>query len=190
MLCGLNLKYRHTILAITTKQPPHTFLSARSYLLLEEHYDKEHAKIVAQHALVTTGGSWPSSSPAPNGSFGGSSSGQPTTPRPAAVSTSAPPHRNDNRGHGHGRGGYNHSGGYPQSLAPCALSGWTPGFNPWTGMVQAWLMSFHAPCVGVLSPHPGASPNQAYFTGSAPLPLDLHNYAPTPTTATPDVWNN
>lgn len=39
------------------KQPLHTFLSVQSYLLLEEHYDKEHAKTVAQHALVVMGGS-------------------------------------------------------------------------------------------------------------------------------------
>jgi hypothetical protein len=44
MLRGLSTKYRHAIPAITAKQPPHTFLSARSYLLLKEHYDKEHAK--------------------------------------------------------------------------------------------------------------------------------------------------
>ena len=47
MLCGLSSKYRHAIPAITAKQPPHTFLSARSYLLLEERYDKEHAKTAA-----------------------------------------------------------------------------------------------------------------------------------------------
>jgi hypothetical protein len=36
MLRGLNDKYRHTNSTITSKQPPHTFLSARSFLLLEE----------------------------------------------------------------------------------------------------------------------------------------------------------
>lgn len=189
MLRGLNSEYRHAIPAITAMQPPHTFLFARSYLLLEEHYDKEHAKTAAQHALVATGGSRPSSSPAPDGSFGGSSSGQPTAPQPAAVSKGAP-HHNDNRGRGRGRGGYNHSGGYPQAPAPRAPSGWTPGFNPWRGMVQAWSMPFRAPGAGVLGPRPGASPNQAYFTGSAAPPLDLHNYAPTPSAATPDIWNN
>ncbi|XP_066379447.1 uncharacterized protein [Miscanthus floridulus] len=52
MLRGLSSKYRDAIPAITAKQPPHTFFPARSYLLLEEHYDKEHAKSAAQHALV------------------------------------------------------------------------------------------------------------------------------------------
>jgi hypothetical protein len=36
MLRGLSSKYRHAIPAITARQPPHTLLSARSYLLLEE----------------------------------------------------------------------------------------------------------------------------------------------------------
>jgi len=52
MLRGLSSKYRDAIPAITAKQPPHTFFPARSYLLLEEHCDKEHAKSAAQHALV------------------------------------------------------------------------------------------------------------------------------------------
>ena len=47
MLCGLSPKYRHTVPVITAKNPPHTFLSVRSYLLLEEQYDKEHAKSTA-----------------------------------------------------------------------------------------------------------------------------------------------
>lgn len=44
MLRGLSSKYRHTTPMITARQPSHTFLSARSYLLLEEQYDKEHDK--------------------------------------------------------------------------------------------------------------------------------------------------
>jgi hypothetical protein len=36
MLRGLSSKYRHTVLVITAKNLPHTFLPARSYLLLEE----------------------------------------------------------------------------------------------------------------------------------------------------------
>jgi hypothetical protein len=69
MLRGLSSKYRHAISAITARQPPHTFLSARSYLLLEEQYDKEHEKTPTQHALTATGGSR-----APNSSTGTSSS--------------------------------------------------------------------------------------------------------------------
>jgi len=47
MLHGLSSEYRHAIPTITARQPPHTFLSARSYLLMEERYDKEHAKTAA-----------------------------------------------------------------------------------------------------------------------------------------------
>ena len=57
MLRGLSPKYRHIVLVITDKNPPHTFLSVRSYLLLEEQYDKEHAKSTAQHALLAVGSS-------------------------------------------------------------------------------------------------------------------------------------
>lgn len=48
MLWGLNSMFRHAILVIVAKNPPHIFLSAHSYLLLEEKYDREHDK-VAQH---------------------------------------------------------------------------------------------------------------------------------------------
>ena len=40
MLRGLSPKYRHAVPVITAKNPPHTFLSAHSYLLLEEQYNK------------------------------------------------------------------------------------------------------------------------------------------------------
>jgi hypothetical protein len=53
LLRSLNSKYRHAIPVMTAKQLPHTILFARSYLLLEEHYDKEHAK----RPLTTL--SWP-----------------------------------------------------------------------------------------------------------------------------------
>ena len=56
MLRGLNDKYRHCIATITSKQPPHDFLSARSFLLLEELYATQHGKMAAQQALVAQGG--------------------------------------------------------------------------------------------------------------------------------------
>jgi len=54
LIRGLSPKYRHTVSALTAKTPPHTFLSARSYLLLEELYDKEQSKMASHHALVAT----------------------------------------------------------------------------------------------------------------------------------------
>jgi hypothetical protein len=75
MLRDLSSWYRHAIPAITAQQPPHTFLSARSYLLLEEQYDKEHNKTAAQHALLTAGAPrQQASAPADNSTSSGSSS--------------------------------------------------------------------------------------------------------------------
>jgi hypothetical protein len=127
LLCGLSSKYRHAIPAITAKQPPHTFLSARSYLLLEEHYDWEHVKTVVHHALLATGGAR-SSAPAPTD--GGSSSGSGSTTvasRPAAVPQSAPPRSDNRQGRGRGRGRGGHQGGSSTPRRPAA---WTPSLNP------------------------------------------------------------
>jgi hypothetical protein len=51
MLRGLNQKYRHAISAITSSQPPHTFLNSCSHLLMEELFDNQCAAAVANHAL-------------------------------------------------------------------------------------------------------------------------------------------
>ncbi|XP_066373915.1 uncharacterized protein [Miscanthus floridulus] len=85
MLRGLSSKYRHAIPVITSKQRPHTFLSAHSYLLLEEQYDKEHAKAAAHHALLTTGGARPPASSSGDGGSGSSSSANPPVPKSTAV---------------------------------------------------------------------------------------------------------
>ncbi|CAD6223609.1 unnamed protein product [Miscanthus lutarioriparius] len=106
MLRGLSSKYRDIVPVIAAKQPPHTFLSARSYLLLEEQYDKEQAKTAAHQALLTTGGP---RLPVPAAADGGSGSGtgaQSPAPHPSAV-----PARTDGkrgRGRGRGRGDYQH----------------------------------------------------------------------------------
>ncbi|XP_066318340.1 uncharacterized protein [Miscanthus floridulus] len=191
MLRGLSSKYRHAISAITAKQPPHTFLSARSYLLLEEHYDKEQANTAAHQALVATGAARSSSTSSPGTSDGGSSSA--TTPAPArspAVGHGTPPRHDNKKGRGRGRGcgGYQHTGsGGSNSSAPRPPAGWAPGVNPWTGMVQAWPMPFRVPGAGVLGSRPGAPPQHAYFAGSPPLPAPgaVQQHAPPP-----DVWNN
>jgi hypothetical protein len=137
MLRSISSKYRHAVPAITAKQPSHTFLFARSYLLLEEHYDKEHAKSAAQHTLVTTGGSRPPSTPATDG--GSRTGGTAPAARPP-LATAPPLNRNDNkRGRDHGRGrGFTNNSASGQPSAPRAPAGWTLGLNPWTGMVQAW----------------------------------------------------
>jgi hypothetical protein len=80
MLHGLSPKFRHDVPVITAKNPPHTFLSVRSYLRLEKQYDKEHAKSAAQHALLATGGSRPPAPAAGNGGSGASQGAQPPAP--------------------------------------------------------------------------------------------------------------
>ncbi|XP_021311906.1 glycine-rich protein DOT1-like [Sorghum bicolor] len=172
MLRGLSSKYRHAIPAITSRQPPHSFLSARSYLLLEEQYDKEHAKTATQHALLASGGSKPA--PSPDGSSTNTSStNQQFTPQNnGGQGGSAPRHNNSNRGggggggrgRGRGRGRdrsqqQQHQGGSNARGSPA----WTPGVNPWTGMVQAWQMPFRTPATSVLGPRPGTASNEAYF---------------------------
>jgi hypothetical protein len=126
MLRGLSSKYRHAIPAITSKQPPHTFLSARSYLLLEEHYDKEHDKSTAHQALLATGGSRPHAPATADGGSGSNSGAVTTAQKPAASSTNnTSSSRNDNH-RGGGRGGASHG----DSGAPCPQMGWAPGHNP------------------------------------------------------------
>jgi hypothetical protein len=67
LLRGLNPKYRHAISAITSRHPPHTFLSARSHLLMEELFDTQRATTIAHHALLAKQGtsSQHSAPPAP-----------------------------------------------------------------------------------------------------------------------------
>ncbi|XP_066316888.1 uncharacterized protein [Miscanthus floridulus] len=152
MLRSISPKYRHTVPVITAKNPPHTFLSARSYLLLEEQYDKENTKSTAQHALLAAGSSQPTAPVSGSGATGVPRSSQPT----AGTNT-----RFDNCSNKKHRGRGNNfpggsSGGTPPSQGASAgsrppSSPWLPSFNPWTDMVQAWPMPFHAPSVGVLS---------------------------------------
>ncbi|CAD6256857.1 unnamed protein product [Miscanthus lutarioriparius] len=132
MLRGLNSKFRHAVPVIATENPPHTFLSARSYLLLEEKYDHEHDKAAQHQALVATGGGTHGSAPSSQGDGGSSSSSRSTPP--------TTPRSDSNRGRGKkGRGGGNGPhGGYGSGQPPRAPgTAWTPGLNPWTSMVLA-----------------------------------------------------
>lgn len=63
LLCGLNPKYKHLKPTIKAKFPPHTFASARSYLLLEELCEKHDAKEEAGQALYASHNSSPGSGP-------------------------------------------------------------------------------------------------------------------------------
>ncbi|XP_066323825.1 uncharacterized protein [Miscanthus floridulus] len=147
MLRGLNGKYRHTISTITSKQPPHTFLSTRSFLLLEELYESQHGKLAAQHAMVAQGGAR-STNP------GASSSAVP----PSSGTHGGPPPGGGNTGHQNGYGsssggnrgrrrrgrGNGQNGGAPTTNTGPPSTGarpnfpntpWAAGYNPWQGMV-------------------------------------------------------
>ena len=52
LLRGLNPKYRHVKPVITSKCPPHTFQSARSFLALEELQMAHEDKLEAGQALL------------------------------------------------------------------------------------------------------------------------------------------
>ena len=124
MLRGLNSKFRHAVPVITSKNPPRTFLSTRSYLLPEEQYYREHAKATQHQALLTIGGSRSdgSSSGAPAGDGGSGTSSNTSAPRPppAGYGASNRPDSNRNfkkkggRGRGSGTGGPSSNASRPQ----------------------------------------------------------------------------
>ncbi|XP_066342012.1 uncharacterized protein [Miscanthus floridulus] len=177
MLRGLSSKYRHTVPVITAKNPPHTFLSARSYLLLEEQYDKEQAKAAHNQALLATAGGC--STLTPPGEGGTSSAAEPAPLATAPRSDHAPKKK------GRGRGQPGGSTSNPAARPPGGS--WAPGLNPWTVMVQAWPMPFRVPGAGVLGPRPGTQPQQAYFAGAVPPMRLIHGVTPS---IQPDVWNH
>ncbi|CAD6252695.1 unnamed protein product [Miscanthus lutarioriparius] len=152
MLRGLSPKYRHTVPVITTKNRPHTFLMACSYMLLEEQYDREHAKAAQHYALLANGAVCSPASPSPAGDGGFHSVPKPT---PTVPGTAPRPDRGYKK-KGRGRGFGPPSGSSPSFASHPPSAARTPGLNLWTGMVQAWPMPFRITGDGVLGPHPGA----------------------------------
>lgn len=145
LLRGLNTKFRSLRASIADRNPPHTFMTARSYLLLAELQMQHDAKAEAGEALY-----------AGTGSSSGTSD---TTGQP----------RPKGRGKRRGRGGGAPPGGAPSTPGGGAGAGhdgqprppapW--GYNPWTGFVQAWPFPFRAPGAGVLGPRPPFQAQQA-----------------------------
>ncbi|XP_025806707.1 uncharacterized protein LOC112885264 [Panicum hallii] len=160
LLRGLNKKFRHVKPVLTSKT--HTFMSARSYLLLEELQLQQDDKAEAGQAFLASHGGSAGSAPqggasghgAPSSGTGGSSSGDTGGNR-----SSRSKHKRRGRGPTTGSTtfGGNSSGGAPQRPpAP-----WMGNFNPWTGLVQAWGVPFRAPGSGVLGPRPPFQAQQA-----------------------------
>jgi len=58
---GLHPQYRYFIPSLTNRTPPHTFMSARSALLLEELRDVQYTKQEATQTMVASHGGTPSS---------------------------------------------------------------------------------------------------------------------------------
>jgi uncharacterized membrane protein YgcG len=184
MLRGLNPKYHHAISAITSRQPPHTFLSARSHLLMEELFDTQRAATIANHALFAG----QKNTTPPSSTNSGSNSGGPRN-----IGVNGGPATNAGKGGKNSKktggkggdqsqsGGSSGSGGGSQGGLPAM--GWRPAFNPWTGMVQAWPMPFRAPGSGVLGPRPGFQPQQAMYTTAGPNEF-YNSSVPTPASST------
>jgi hypothetical protein len=174
LLHGLNPRYRYVKPVITSKYLPHTFQTARSFLILEELSVEHDANVESSQALAATHGdsSNGSSNSVSGGQKDGSSSS--TAPRSNNGGNGRSNNRQDRR-RGHGRG----NGDTPLSNNPNAPNSsnaqstpWAAGYNPWQGMVQAWPMPFRAPGAGVLGPCPPFQPQQAMAAThlSAPPP--------------------
>jgi hypothetical protein len=97
LLRGLNPKYRHLKPTIKAKFPPHTFATARSYLLLEELCEQHDAKEEAGQVLYA--GNAASSGSRPSGGHGSGSGGNRNK------------QRQKKRGSGSGNTSNNNSGG-------------------------------------------------------------------------------
>ncbi|CAN6183929.1 unnamed protein product [Urochloa humidicola] len=151
LLRGLNPRLRHMISSIQAQDPLPSFRKVRSQLRLEEKSLQHHEKQLGAGTQALYAGHPSSSSPA----FGStantannkkkkkgkpSSSTSGTSTIPASTSPAA--------------GGGGSGGNFGRSQVP-SVAQWQAGFNPWTGMVQAWPMPFRIPGAGVLGPRPG-----------------------------------
>ncbi|KAF8723025.1 hypothetical protein HU200_022172 [Digitaria exilis] len=142
LLRGLNPKYRYVKPVISTRSPPHTFMTARSFLLLEELQLQHDAKSEVGQALYA-GHDGSSTNKQPKNKSKKNSGGRGGN-RGGGNSSGA---NNGGSGSGHAGGGGNTGGS--QSRAP---SPWASGYNPWTGLVQAWSVPLRAPGAGPPAP--------------------------------------
>jgi len=108
LLHGLNPKYRYVKPVITAKHPPHTFMSARSFLILEEISLQNDAKAEASQALTASHGDRSSAS---SGSANDGSSSSDTPRHNNRTNTGGSYNRSNRRRGGRGGGGGNNGGG-------------------------------------------------------------------------------
>ncbi|XP_066361064.1 uncharacterized protein [Miscanthus floridulus] len=161
LLRGLNPKYRYVKPVITAKYPPHTFMSARSFLLLEElslqHDTNAEATqaLAASHGDRSSGSSNSGNHSASHGSNDGSSASRDNNCRGNGGGNRSNNRGDRRRGRGNGGGNSGNGGGTSRtSNSNNQNAPWATGYNPWQGMVQAWPMLFRAPGAGVLGPRP------------------------------------
>ncbi|XP_062230117.1 uncharacterized protein LOC133927711 [Phragmites australis] len=135
------------------QEPLPSFLHARSYLLLEEQSMEQSTKMEAAQAMFT--GRKSSSSPATQGSDGGSnSSGRWSRNKEPSIGILLIL-CNELR---HWRRRRQHSAIAPSNRRD-AMAWW---LQPWMGLFQAWPMPIRMPRTGVLGPRPGVTAQQAY----------------------------
>jgi hypothetical protein len=168
LLRGLNPRYRYVKPVITSKSPPHTFQSARSFLLLEELSVQHDAVAEATQALTVTHGD--QSSGASSGAKDGSSSSSAPRRDNRANNRNGNSRYNNRSDRRRGRNNGNGNGGGSRFSNNQQPGQWTPGHNPWQGLVQAWSMPFRAPGAGVLGPRPPFQPQQAMAAYHQPPP--------------------
>jgi hypothetical protein len=136
LLRGLNSRFRHVKTVLTSKT--HTFMSARSYLLLDElQLEQEDKQAAGQAMLANHGGSAGSSGSA---AHGGSGAGGHSTADNTGNRGFKQKNKRRGRAPSNGSGSSSDGSGAPQR----PQSPWTTSYNPWTGLVQPWQMPFRA----------------------------------------------
>jgi hypothetical protein len=186
LLRGLNPRYRHLKPIITSKSPPHNFALARSFLLLEELCDKHDDKVASGQAYAASHGnsssntekvSYPRNKCQKNrrrgGSSGNNSGGTSRGSFAGLFGGSQGPRSSAQTG--------GSTGAQQPPTAPAGLP-WAAGYNPWTGLVQAWPMPFRVLGAGVLGPCPPIQHQQA-MTAHHQL---MHPAHPSPA---PPLWD-
>jgi hypothetical protein len=147
LLRGLNPRYRYVKPVITSKYPPHNFMSAQSFLILEELSFQNDANAKVGQALAAS-----------HGDHSGASSGSASdAPRSNTCSNNGGANKRSNQHRGRGGDG----GPRPNNSSNNQGAPWTAGYNPWQGMVQAWPMPFYALGAGVLGPRSPFQPQHA-----------------------------
>ncbi|WVZ77785.1 hypothetical protein U9M48_025609 [Paspalum notatum var. saurae] len=177
LLCGLNPRLHHVIPSLTVHKRP-SFLKVRSHLLLEEHRAEKAAQLAQRAALFAqqqaTGASPPvAAAPAPTGFVAQSAPTNGAGPSSPA-STSGKKSKNKKKGSGNGSSNAGNSG-------PPA---WSPAFNPWTGMFQAWPVSARPPPpppgTGILGPRPSVPQAKAYLGAASGAQANMAPMAASP----------